>query len=170
MATGPDYKLPHRRRREQKTDYEKRLELIKSGKPRAVVRRSNQHTRVQLVLYDRGGDVTEVSAFSKNLGKLGWDNHTGNLPAAYLTGFLAGNRALDKGLDQAVVDIGLQNKQYGTRIYAAVKGLKDAGVQVNTDEKAFPEESRLRGEHIKEYRENGIVENFEEVKDEIEDS
>ncbi|MCJ7450180.1 MAG: 50S ribosomal protein L18 [Candidatus Nanohaloarchaeota archaeon QJJ-9] len=168
MAKGPQYKVPHRRRREKKTDYKKRLELLKSGKPRAVVRESNNHMRVQLVLYNRKDDKTQASAFSGDLEEFGWEHHTGNLPAAYLTGFLAGKRALEEGLDEAVVDIGLQNNHHGSRIYSAIKGLVDAGMDINADGKAFPSEERCRGEHIEEFKNNGITENFEEVKSEIE--
>ncbi|MDY6789346.1 MAG: 50S ribosomal protein L18 [Candidatus Nanohaloarchaea archaeon] len=168
MAKGPAYKLPHRRRREKKTDYKKRLELIKSGKPRAVVRISNQHARVQIVGYSREGDQVISSAFSGQLEDFGWKHHTGNMPAAYLTGFLAGTRGVNEGIEEAVVDIGLQNNQYGTTIYAAVKGVQDAGIEADVDEKAFPEEGRLKGEHIDEYKDKGVVSNVEEVKEEIE--
>ncbi|MDY6771506.1 MAG: 50S ribosomal protein L18 [Candidatus Nanohaloarchaea archaeon] len=167
MADGPDYTVPHRRRREQKTDYKERLDMLKSGKPRAVVRRSNSHARVQLVSYEQEGDDTITSAFSKQLEEYGWEHHTGNLPAAYLTGYLAGTRALEEGIEEAVVDIGLQNHQHGTRIYAAVKGLIDAGLAVNADEDIFPPDRRIRGEHIDEYRDTDVAANFEEVKDKI---
>ncbi|PSH01037.1 MAG: 50S ribosomal protein L18, partial [Nanohaloarchaea archaeon SW_7_46_7] len=35
-------------------------------------------------------------------------------------------------------------------------------------EETFPEEGRIRGEHIEEIRDSDIVENFEETKEEIE--
>lgn len=167
MADGPGYKVPHRRRREQKTDYKKRLELVKSGKPRAVVRRSNKHMQVQLVTYQKEGDEVVTSARSSDLEDFGWTHYTGNLPAAYLTGFLAGKRALKEDIDEAVFDNGLQVNQHGTRIYAAVKGLEEAGVSLNAGEEAFPDESRIKGEHIEDYRDTNVVSNFEETKENI---
>lgn len=167
MADGPGYHVPHRRRREQKTDYKTRIELLKSGQPRAVVRRSNQHVTIQLVGYSSEGDNVLTSAHSDHLAEYGWDHHTGNLPAAYLTGYLAGTRALDEGIEEAVVDLGLQNSQHGTRIYAAVKGLLEAGLDINVNEDVFPSEDRIRGEHIDAYHDNGIVETFEDVRESI---
>jgi large subunit ribosomal protein L18 len=168
MADGPQHKLPHRRRREQKTDYDQRLELLKSGKVRAVVRRTNNHARIQFVQYRRDGDETVTAAHSKQLDDYGWDHHTGNLPAAYLTGYLAGHRAQDAGIQEAVIDLGLQNSQHGTRIFAAIKGLVDAGLAVNVDDEVFPEGRRVHGAHIDEYKDTNVQENVEEVKEQIE--
>jgi large subunit ribosomal protein L18 len=39
----------------------------------------------------------------------------------------------------------------GSRIFAAVKGMLDAGVNVKADEKAFPKEERLTGKHIEDF-------------------
>ena len=167
MADGPGYKVAHRRRREQKTDYKKRLELVKSGKPRAVVRRSNNHMQVQLIAYETEGDEVLTSAKSFDLEEFGWENHTGNLPAAYLTGLLAGKRAVEEGIEEAVFDNGLQVNKHGTRIYAAVKGLEDAGVSLNAGEESFPEESRIKGEHIDDYKDTDVAGNFEETKENI---
>lgn len=167
MAEGPGFKVSHRRRREQKTDFKKRIELIKSGKPRAVVRISNNHTEVQVVSYEKEGDEVITGAKSFDLKELGWEHHTGNLPSAYLTGLLAGQRAFDEEVEEAVVDLGLQMKQHGSRVFAAIKGLEDSGLEVNAGENAFPEESRIKGEHIEEFKDNGIVSNFENVKEKI---
>lgn len=169
MSDGPNYQVPHRRRREQRTDYEQRLALLKSGKHRAVVRRTNNHTRVQLVGYEGDGDETATSAHSDDLGEFGWDRHTGNLPASYLTGYLAGRRALDADIETAVLDLGLQNTESDSRIFAAVKGLIDAGLAIDTNSSVFPDEDRLRGEHMADYHDDYEVETFETVKDAIED-
>jgi large subunit ribosomal protein L18 len=91
MAHGPKYRLAFRRRREGKTNYHKRLKLLKSRKLRVVIRVSNNHVTVQVVESQMGGDKIMVSSFSKELSKkYGWNAHTGNIPAAYLTGYLAG--------------------------------------------------------------------------------
>lgn len=168
MADGPSYRVGHRRRREQKTDYDTRLELLKSGRPRAVVRRSNKHCRVQLVGYQPDGDEVMTQASSEDLEEFGWEHHTGNLPAAYLTGYLAGTRALDAGIEEAVVDTGMQNLQEGNRIFAAIKGIRDAGVQVQADESVLPSDERAHGQHIEDHRDNSITANVDDVKAAIE--
>jgi len=48
LARGPRYNVPYRRRRDRKTDYEKRKSLILSNAPRLVVRTTNKHTIVQV--------------------------------------------------------------------------------------------------------------------------
>ena len=49
MARGPRYKRSLRRRNEGKTDYHKRLKLLKSRKRRVTIRASNDHMRVQII-------------------------------------------------------------------------------------------------------------------------
>lgn len=167
MADGPNYDLHLRRRREGRTDYQKRLELLKSGEHRAVVRISNKHAQVQIVAYDPEGDDTVSSAFSKQLGEFGWDQYTGNLPAAYLTGFLAGKRALAEGIDVVVPDLGVYDQQYASRYYAALKGMKDAGLTFEIGEEALPTEERFEGQHAAAYESDGLDETFEEVRETI---
>lgn len=161
-----NYNVPKRRRREQSTNYQKRLKLVKSGKPRVVVRTSNNHTRVQISTFSRDGDENNSQTISKQLEEFGWDEHTGNLPAAYLTGFLAGMKA---DVDEAVLDTGLRTVKPGGRVFAAVKGLNDAGVHVAVGEEMLPEESRISGEHIEQMKDSDITETFETVKQNIED-
>ncbi|MFB6144653.1 MAG: 50S ribosomal protein L18 [Candidatus Nanohaloarchaea archaeon] len=165
MADSSKHQAPFRRRREQKTDYEQRLKLLKSGKPRAVIRTSNRHTRVHLAYFNRNGDENEAQTISKELEEYDWEYNTGNVPAAYLTGYLAGKKT---EAEEAILDIGLREMKTGGRIFAALKGLQDAGVEIPAGEEAFPAEKRIRGEHIKEMRDEDVPENFEEVKENIE--
>jgi len=165
MGETSNYEKPLNRRKDQKTDYEQRLQLIKSDKPRAVVRTSNNHTRVHISEYNPEGDENSAQTISKDLEDYGWEHHTGNLPAAYLTGFLAGMRA---DTDEAVLDIGLRKDAREGRIFAAVQGMRDAGVEVPVGEEALPEESRMRGEHIEEMTGKDVPGNLEEVKEKIE--
>ena len=74
-----------RRRREGVTDYRKRLKILKSEKPRLIVRKSLNNVVVQFAEYDMKGDKVMLSAHSKELAKLGWSGNRGNIPAAYLT-------------------------------------------------------------------------------------
>jgi len=163
MAKGPRYRVPFRRRREGKTDYRKRLKLLLSGKPRIVVRKTLKHTIVQVIDFDIKGDRVLVSAHSNELKKYGWQANTGNLPASYLTGLLCGKKALKKGIKEGVLDIGLHSPVRGSRVFAALKGLVDAGMQIPHSKEVFPQEERIRGEHITEE----LPKHFEEVKSKI---
>jgi len=151
MATGPRYTVPMRRRREARTDYHQRLRLLKSGKPRLVARKSNKHTRAQLVVTGPQGDETVASAASTDLSEYGWEAPTGNMPAAYLTGLLAGLRALDAGYEEAVLDIGLNSPTPGNKVFAVQEGAIDAGLEIPHNDAVLAEWPRTRGEHIAEY-------------------
>lgn len=164
MAKGPTYVVHYRRKRKKKTDYKKRLGLLKSGLPRLVVRKSNKHVIVQLVKYESEGDKVTASAHSKDLKKFGWKYSTSNLPAAYLTGLLCGKRALNKTKD-AILDLGKQSLTKGSGIYAALKGAIDAGMNIPADESVFPPEARVSGEHIAAHKKiPDIVSDFNKVK------
>ncbi len=156
--------IKHRRRREKKTDSKNRLAYVKSEKPRLVIRKSLENLRVQIVNYNPNGDQTSVSAISTELKKYGWKSSRGNLPAAYLTGFLAGIKAKKKHIGEAILDLGLQTSTKGSRLYAALKGVLDSGVNVPHSKEILPEEKRLKGLHISEQ----IAKNFEETKKMIE--
>jgi large subunit ribosomal protein L18 len=167
MARSRRQKIAFRRRREGKTNYTLRRRLVLSGKTRVVIRLSNTQTSVQLVKSYPEGDKTMCQATSKNLVDLGWKAATGNIPSAYLTGYYFGKKALlSKVIDKEeplILDIGLTRKFYGGKLFATLKGVVDAGLNViHGDEKIFPPESRLRGEHIAEYEK---VLKEKEVKD-----
>jgi large subunit ribosomal protein L18 len=148
MATGPRYKVAFRRRRENRTDYYARKRLLRSGEPRAVVRRSNKNVTVQFVDFDMDGDKVRVAATSKELRKLGWEYSCSSVPAAYLIGFLAGKRALKDGIEYAVLDIGMQHPKRGGVLFAVVKGMTDAGLEVPHSEEVLPVDDRIKGKHI----------------------
>ncbi len=154
-------KMKHKRRRKQKTDYRLRLRLLKSGKPRLVIRKSLDNIRVQFINFNIDGDRTEASAFSPELKKLGWTHGTGNIPAAYLTGFIAGSRTKIK---EAVLDIGMQMSTKGSRIYAALKGVIDAGVKVPHSEEILPSMDRIMGKHISPEIEKSVSMIIEKIK------
>ncbi len=155
----------HKRRRLQKTNYKKRLALLKSGVPRLVVRKSLDNIRVQIIGFEVSGDKTMASAFSAELGGFGWKSGLGNLPAAYLTGLLAGTRAKKAGVKKTVFDLGLQTSTKGSRIYAAVKGAIDAGLSVPHSKEILPSEERISGKHIQDRK--NIEKEFTETKEKI---
>lgn len=148
MAQGPTYRVKFRRRREGKTNYYRRRRLLLSRKPRLVVRKTNTKVIVQVINAKVQGDVTEASAISPELAAYGWAASANNLPSAYLTGFLAGLRAKSKGINNAVLDIGLNPPVKGSKVYAALKGVVDAGVDVPHNPEVLPDEDRLVGKHI----------------------
>ncbi|MCK9151330.1 50S ribosomal protein L18 [Methanobacterium alcaliphilum] len=151
MAHGSRYKVAFRRRREGKTDYHARLRLVDLDKSRLVVRISNNHVIAQIINVAENGDETLVSAHSKELEKLGWLAGTKNTSAAYLTAYLCAKKALNRGIDGAVLDIGLKSSTTGSKVFAALKGAVDAGLNVPHGESILPDESRITGEHIAEY-------------------
>jgi len=152
MAIGPRYRVAFRRRREGKTDYQQRRSLILSGLPRMVIRGSLRNISVQLIEAEEGSDKVIVSAHSKELTqKFGWQGGGGNLPAAYLTGLLCGYKATATGVKEAVLDLGLHAPTKGSRVFAALRGVLDAGLIVPHDEGKLPDEKRVQGQHVSEY-------------------
>lgn len=152
MARGANYKVSKRRRSEGKTNYHKRYEMIKNKKIRAVIRKTNKYIIVQFVYPTPIGDYTITSAHSYELVKLfGWKAGTKNTPAAYLTGLLAGLRAKKLGIDHAIPDIGLHRPVKGSKMFATIKGIKDAGVMINCSEEVLPSEDRITGKVIADY-------------------
>ena len=164
MARGARTRVPFRRRREGRTDYRRRLRLLRSGVPRAVIRKSLNQTQVQIVTYDESGDKIVASAVSAELKDLGWSAGTGNVPAAYLTGLLAGRRAASKGVGKVVLDLGLQHPAYGGRLFAAANGLVDAGVVLPHGEGVLPTKERIEGKHLG----GDIAQQFVAVKAKVE--
>ena len=150
-----------RRRRLGKTNYAIRRRLViarnddDSQRPRIVIRRSNKFIRIQLVTSHLEGDRCHLLTSSQDLEKFQWKGGTGNLPAAYLTGYAFGKSMLKqkKELSNArpIADIGLARKFYGSRAFTALKGVVDAGVEVVHSADIFPSEERIRGEHIAAY-------------------
>lgn len=154
MAQGSNYKVPFRRRREGKTDYKARLSLVSYDVSRLVVRLSNTTATVQVIDYAPEGDITQAAAISRELSKYGWKGSTSNLSAVYLTGYLCAKKALAKGIDSAILDIGLKSPIKGSKIFAALKGAVDAGLEVPYGESILPSEDRIRGEHVANYAES----------------
>lgn len=149
---GPSYRVPFRRRREGKTDYRSRKALVSSRLPRLVVRPTLRHMIVQIVKAEEVGDQVIVSAHSRELTKgFDWQGDCGNTPAAYLTGLLCGFKAVVQGVKRAVLDIGLNSPSQGSRVFAALKGVLDAGVTVPHSKDMLPTEDRISGKHIADY-------------------
>lgn len=102
-------KLPFRRRREGKTDYRQRHNLIRHNKKnygevksRLVVRITNQKVVCQVLQAYHTGDRVVCSAESTELKNYGIDFGLKNYSAAYATGFLCARKILSQlGLSEA---------------------------------------------------------------------
>lgn len=149
-----------RRRKEGKTDYKARLGLLKSKNPRLVVRKTNKFVIAQIISTEVAQDKIDVGVISKDLLKFGWpkekEGSLKSLAACYLTGFLLGKKAGKKSVN---LDLGLQRNAHGGRLYAVLKGAVDAGLDIKYDEKAMPQEERIKKDDLKQI--------FEKVKGEI---
>jgi len=150
MARNARYRVALRRRREGKTDYQARKTLVLSGKPRLVARSSLKNASVQIILAKPVGDVVLAAAHSRELAKFGWKAPSGNAPAAYLTGFLCGLKAKAKGVSEAILDIGLVAPTKGSKLFAVLSGVVDAGIVVPHDEAKIVKEM-VKGEHVATY-------------------
>lgn len=107
---------------------------------------TNENTQVQILKPGMEGDKVVASAHSRYLLEKGWKGSRKSVPAAYLTGYLAGKKALGKGAKDAILYTG--TRRYTQRMAAALKGVVDAGVQVPVNEETFPPEDRINGEHL----------------------
>lgn len=141
---------------EGKTDYKKRLSLLKSRKPRLVIRKSLNNIQLQLVYYSKNGDKVLVSSHSNQLKKFGWNHHRGNLSSAYLTGLILGLKAKSKNIKEAVLDLGLNKSVKGHALYAALKGVTETGLNASHSEEILPEGKRIENK-----------EGFKDVKEKI---
>jgi len=150
-----------KRRREKATNYLKRKKLLEGRKPRIVIRKSNKYLIIQYVESSLAQDKVNYSVSSKDLLKKGWPKDKSgslkSLGACYLTGLLFGKKIIEnKENKPMVLDTGLIRSTKGSRIYAALKGIVDAGVKIEHNPDVFPDEKRVKV--------NGF---FEEVKSKI---
>ncbi len=135
-----------RRLREEKTNYKKRGTMLMGKRDFITVNISNENTQVQILKPGMTGEKVLASAHSRYLLEKGWKGSRKSVPAAYLTGYLAGKKALGKGASDAILYTG--TKRYTQRMAAALKGVIDAGVKVPADEETFPSDARINGEHL----------------------
>jgi len=136
-----------RRRLEGKTDYKARLALLKSNKPRLVVRKTNRYIIAQLVKTEIAQDSILAGFSSKDLLTKGWPKElSGSLKsraAAYLTGFALANKIKGK-IKEAILDIGMNRNIQKSRIYAVLKGALDAGINIPHNPEALPSDEELK--------------------------
>ena len=139
-------KILHRIRSE-KTNYRKRKAMLMGKHDFISVNITNENSEVQILKPIISGDKVLASAHSRFLIKDGWKGSRKNIPAAYLTGYLAGKKAISKGVGNAILYSG--TRKYTQRMAAALKGVIDAGLEVPADSETFPSEDRINGDHLK---------------------
>lgn len=157
---------------------------------RLAVRFSNKDICMQVIRATIAGDIVESSAYSHELPKYGLKVGLTNYAAAYCVGLLIARRTLKKfGLDEeytgleestgedynveagenarpfkAFLDVGIKRTSTGAKVFAALKGACDGGMDVPHNEKRFAgydKDSKeldsevlqkyIMGEHVAEY-------------------
>jgi len=145
-------KLDKRRRIENKTNYNKRLKLLKGKVPRLVIRKTNKYMVLQIIESKNAQDKVIFSVTTRELLKSGWPKEKQgslkSLSASYLGGYLLGKKA-GKLKEKIILDSGLNPSTKGSRIYAAVKGVADSGISINFDEKIIPPMASIEGKALK---------------------
>jgi len=136
-----------------------------SPKYRLVVRLTNKDAVAQIVYATLNSDIVLASAYAHELKNYGLKvTHCKDYAAAYATGLLLARRVLQKlGLDKAYVgkevadgehfiveesgerrplrvllDVGLHCTTTGARVFGAMKGAADGGLEVPHEDRRFP--------------------------------
>lgn len=136
-----------------------------SKKYRLVVRFTNKRVLTSIVYSTLKGDMTVCAADSKELMNYGVKRGLSNYAAAYATGLLLARRLLkDKKIDsqfvgmtaadgklwnitntdperrpfKAYLDVGLVRTTTGNRVFGAMKGVCDGGLNIPHNERRFP--------------------------------
>ncbi|MEK9739192.1 MAG: 50S ribosomal protein L18, partial [Euryarchaeota archaeon] len=135
----------------------------------AVVRVTNTQTICQLVNYEPTGDTVKISIDGRTLvEKYGWpiDASRKSIPASYISGYAMAKAAIAAGHKEAVLDIGLAASTPGNRVFAALKGMVDAGMEIPYGESVLPDDDRIIGSHI----DDSIAKAVEAAKKSIEEA
>ena len=139
------HKTVRKRRHEGRTDYEVRMHILKSEKPRVVFRKSNRYLFGQIVISEIAQDKVIVGASTKELLSKGWPKNLSgslkSLPAAYLMGYMLAKKS--KEIKEGILDIGLLRHVAKSRAYAFVKGLKDGGFEISCNDSVLPNDEML---------------------------
>eukprot|EP00161_Ancyromonas_sigmoides_P023605 TRINITY_DN741_c0_g1_i1.p2 TRINITY_DN741_c0_g1~~TRINITY_DN741_c0_g1_i1.p2 ORF type:complete len:320 (-),score=144.39 TRINITY_DN741_c0_g1_i1:99-989(-) len=164
-----------------------------SPKYRFVVRFTNKDIVTQVVYSKMVGDFVVACAYAHELTRYGVPVGHNNFAAAYCTGLLCARRLLAKyGLAdkyagngevsgevyhvealedegeprpfRAYLDVGLKRTTTGSKIFGAVKGFADGGVDIPHNEKRFPgydrEEKAFDPEVMRSYIVGGNVADY----------
>jgi len=164
-----------------------------SPRYRLVVRFSNKDVITQIVYAKITGDLVLCAAYSHELKRYGMPVGHTNYAAAYATGLLLARRLLTKlnladkykgnqdinGVDYnvealqdgpkpffALLDVGLKRTTTGSKVFAALKGVTDGGIEVPHSETRFvgynKEEKKLNADILRKYIFGGHVKEYME--------
>ncbi|KAL3134703.1 60S ribosomal protein L5 [Trebouxia sp. C0010 RCD-2024] len=171
-------------------------------KYRFVVRFSNKDVTCQIAYATVAGDVVVAAAYSHELPRYGLKAGLTNYAATYATGLLLARRVLQKfDLDKtytgteeatgddynveaadegprpftALLDTGLKRTSTGSKVFAALKGGLDGGLDIPHGDKRFvgydTEAKKLDSEQLKKYILGGhVAEYMEEMAEDSEEN
>jgi len=162
-----------------------------SPKYRLVVRLTNKDVIAQIIYSKLSGDVVLAAAYSHELSRYGMPVGLKNYGAAYATGLLLARRVLTKlkladkyegskevkGEDfivtanesgpapfRALLDVGLKRTSTGAKVFAAMKGACDGGLEVPHSETRFvgydKEQKKLNPDTLRKYIFDGHVADY----------
>ena len=169
-----------------------------SPKYRFCVRFTNRDVICQVMYATLAGDVTICSAYSHELPKFGMKAGLTNYAATYATGLLCARRLLTKyGLAETYegntddigqeyhveaedderrpfkcfLDVGLVRTSTGSRVFAALKGAVDGGLDIPHNDKRYAgydlQDKSLDTETLERYIKGGVVAEYaEEMQEE----
>jgi len=160
-------------------------------KYRLIVRFSGKDVTCQIAYAKIGGDIVVTAAYSHELPRFGVKLGLTNYAAAYCTGLLLARRHLKKlkldetyqgvsdvtgemynvesqegqpGAFRCYLDVGLSRTTTGARLFGAMKGAIDGGLDIPHSEKRFPgydgeskkydpaaHKARIFGQHVADY-------------------
>ncbi|KAL6620831.1 hypothetical protein ACP70R_035970 [Stipagrostis hirtigluma subsp. patula] len=187
------FQVKFKRRRDGKTDYRARIRLINQDKNKyntPKYRFTNKDITAQIVSASITGDMVLAAAYSHELPRYGLEVGLTNYAAAYCTGLLLARRVLKlRDLDQeyegnveatgedfsvepsdgrrpfrALLDVGLIRTTTGNRVFGALKGALDGGLDIPHSEKRFAgfkkDEKQLDAEVHRKYIYGGHVADY----------
>merc|ERR1712047_160290 len=152
-------------------------------KYRMIVRCSNKDITCQIAYARLEGDRVVAAAYSHELPRYGVKVGLTNYAAAYCTGLLLARRVLKKmnldgvyqgqtevdgehfmiedtddvpGAFRACLDVGLARTTTGAKVFGAMKGAADGGIEIPHSEKRFPGYDKEAGEYSAEVHRNHI--------------
>ncbi|KAF5805123.1 putative ribosomal protein L5 eukaryotic/L18 archaeal [Helianthus annuus] len=147
------FQVKFKRRRQGKIDYCARVRLLNQDKDkyntpkyRYVVRFSNKDITAQIISATIVGDIVLASAYAHELPHYGLKVGLTNYVAAYCTGLLLARRvgedySVEPGESRrpfrALLDVGLIQTTTGNRVFGALKGALDGGLDIPHSEKRF---------------------------------
>eukprot|EP00239_Pterosperma_sp_CCMP1384_P010833 CAMPEP_0197866334 /NCGR_PEP_ID=MMETSP1438-20131217/44153_1 /TAXON_ID=1461541 /ORGANISM="Pterosperma sp., Strain CCMP1384" /LENGTH=293 /DNA_ID=CAMNT_0043484893 /DNA_START=421 /DNA_END=1302 /DNA_ORIENTATION=+ len=168
-----------------------------SPKYRFVVRFSNKDITCQVIYATIAGDVCLTAAYAHELPKYGLEFGLTNYSAAYCVGLLCARRLLKKvGLDEeyegqdevdgedyhveageearpfkCYLDVGIKRTSTGAKVFAAMKGACDGGLDIPHNEKRYAgydkDSKELDTEVFQKYLLGGhVAEYMQEMRDE----